>query len=109
VTNTSAHHVDHSALADRLHVEGPHATRQVQRLEAAGFVRRVPDPEHRRASRIRLTPAGRKVLERYLTVLRTWLGDALATWDQREVRDLACLLTKMADDWCTFVAGKADG
>src|SRR5690242_846079 len=32
-------------LAVRLAVEAPHVTRQVQRLERAGYVERVPDPD----------------------------------------------------------------
>ncbi|MGV9763640.1 MarR family winged helix-turn-helix transcriptional regulator [Micromonospora tulbaghiae] len=32
-------------------------TRTVQRLERAGYVRRVPDPDDRRATRVEPTPA----------------------------------------------------
>ena len=46
-------------LADRLGVEAPHVTRQVQRLQQAGYADRVPDPDDRRAQLIQLTPAGR--------------------------------------------------
>jgi DNA-binding MarR family transcriptional regulator len=34
-------------------------TRTIQRLEHAGFVRRSPDPDDKRAYRIEATPAGR--------------------------------------------------
>src|SRR5438270_13763267 len=39
-------------LAARLEVEAPHVTRQVQRLEKAGYAGRVPDPGDRRAQLI---------------------------------------------------------
>ncbi|WP_347877257.1 MarR family transcriptional regulator [Streptomyces sp. 8K308] len=37
-------------LASRLNAEAPHVTRQAQRLERAGYVDRVPDPDDGRAS-----------------------------------------------------------
>src|SRR5215469_11470648 len=46
-------------LAARLGVEGPHVTRQVQRLQQAGYVERGPDPDDRRAQLIQVTPEGR--------------------------------------------------
>jgi DNA-binding MarR family transcriptional regulator len=45
-------------LAARLGVEAPHVTRQVQRLQQAGYADRAPDPDDRRAHLIQLTPAG---------------------------------------------------
>src|ERR1700724_136098 len=51
-------------LAARLGVEGPHVTRQVQRLQQAGYADRVPDPDDGRAQLITLTPAGRAASER---------------------------------------------
>src|SRR6266487_4071797 len=51
-------------LAARLEVEAPHVSRQVQRLQQAGYVDRVPDPDDRRAQLIELTPAGRAASDR---------------------------------------------
>src|SRR5438876_10959877 len=45
-------------LAARLEVEAPHVTRQVQRLQQAGYADRTPDPDDRRPQLIRLPPAG---------------------------------------------------
>src|SRR5438876_6641673 len=45
-------------LAARLEVEAPHVTRQVQRLQQAGYADRAPDPGDRRPQLIRLPPAG---------------------------------------------------
>src|SRR5260370_39462615 len=36
-------------LAARLSVEAPHITRQVQRLQQAGYPTHTPEPDHRRA------------------------------------------------------------
>jgi DNA-binding MarR family transcriptional regulator len=95
------------ALAEALHIEAPHATRKVQRLESARLVQRVADPDDRRVSLITLTPSGRKMLDSYLAMLVTWLSEALSGWDRRELCELARLLTKMADDWSAFLADKA--
>src|SRR5438477_5344657 len=51
-------------LAARLSVEAPHVTRQVQRLQRAGYADRAPDPDDRRAHLIQLTPAGRAASDR---------------------------------------------
>ncbi|WNM32004.1 MarR family transcriptional regulator [Streptomyces sp. Li-HN-5-11] len=52
------------ALAQRLGVVAAHVTRQVTRLEEAGCAVRVPDPDDRRARRIRLTAPGRDAVDR---------------------------------------------
>ena len=51
-------------LAARLGVEAPHVTRQVQRLQQAGYADRAPDPDDRRAQLIKLTPAGKAASDR---------------------------------------------
>lgn len=44
-------------LADEFDTDSASMTRTVQRLERAGYVRRVPDPDDRRATRVEPTPA----------------------------------------------------
>ena len=55
-----------TTLADLLGVDAPTVTRKVQQLEQEGFVARHPDPDDRRATRIELSPAGRRTLQRVL-------------------------------------------
>jgi DNA-binding MarR family transcriptional regulator len=52
-----------SVLADADNSSQPTLTTQVQRLEAAGWARREPDPDDARASLISLTDEGRGALE----------------------------------------------
>ncbi len=56
-------------LARRLCVQPATITKMVSRMEKAGFLRREPDPEDQRVSRVYLTPSGRAVRA---DVERTW-------------------------------------
>jgi DNA-binding MarR family transcriptional regulator len=86
-------------LANRLGVEAPAVTRQVQRLERAGLVERVADPEDRRAQRVRATRAGREATDAIRAVGRRWMQEALSDWTAADMRALATLNHRMVDDF----------
>ena len=92
-------------LAQRLAVEASHVTRQVHRLEKAGYVRRVPDPDDRRAQRIELTGPGQEAVERIREASRRGMQMVLAAWSPRDLRQLADLFHRMVDD---FVANAVE-
>ncbi|MFE5794533.1 MarR family winged helix-turn-helix transcriptional regulator [Streptomyces sp. NPDC056503] len=83
-------------LAARLEVVPRAVTSLVDGLEAAGRVRRVPDPGNRRVIRIELTDEGRATLRELRSARRAAAEDILAplTVEQREV--LGGLLTALA-------------
>ncbi|WP_457541471.1 MarR family winged helix-turn-helix transcriptional regulator [Streptomyces filamentosus] len=83
-------------LAARLEVVPRAVTSLVDGLEAAGRVRRVPDPANRRVIRIELTDEGRATLRKLRSARRAAAEDILAplTVEQREV--LGGLLTALA-------------
>jgi DNA-binding MarR family transcriptional regulator len=85
-------------LAEMLGVDTPTVTRKVQQLERDGLVVRQTDPCDRRASRIRLTPAGRRTIERVRRARRAWLDQLVQNWDDDELSALADLLTRFAED-----------
>jgi DNA-binding MarR family transcriptional regulator len=91
-------------LAGRLGVEAPHVTRQVQRLQQAGYADRVPDPDDRRAQLIELTPAGRAAADRIRQAGTTGMQAALARWPPQELHQLATLLHRMVDDFLAYAA-----
>ncbi|GAA1752119.1 MarR family winged helix-turn-helix transcriptional regulator [Luedemannella helvata] len=66
-------------LAAEFNTDSASMTRTVQRLERAGYVRRVPDPEDGRATRVEPTPASlvlREKVERLWADLEAWtVGD----------------------------------
>jgi len=91
-------------LADRLGVEAPHVTRQVQRLQQAGYADRVPDPDDRRAQLIQLTPAGGAAADRIREAGTAGMQAALAHWPPQERHQLATLLHRMVDDFLAYAA-----
>ncbi|MFG3346370.1 MarR family winged helix-turn-helix transcriptional regulator [Streptomyces sp. NPDC048018] len=84
-------------LAARLEVVPRAVTTLVDGLEAAGRVRRVPDPTNRRVVRIELTDPGRDTLRELRSARRAAAEDMLAplTVEQREV--LGGLLSALVD------------
>ncbi|MEU9212929.1 MarR family transcriptional regulator [Streptomyces sp. NPDC048415] len=86
-------------LANRLAVEASHVTRQVQQLQKAGYVTRVPDPDDRRAQRIEITPTGREAIDRVREASVRGMQVALKSWSPEELRQLATLFHRMVDDF----------
>jgi MarR family transcriptional regulator for hemolysin len=82
-------------LAGVLHIEGPTLTRQLDRLEAEGLIRRQRDPGDRRAVRVETTVAGRQLYERLLEVAVTTDAEVRAGLSEREVETLHRLLMKV--------------
>jgi DNA-binding MarR family transcriptional regulator len=83
-------------LAELLGVDAPTVTRKVQQLERDGMVARHTDPNDRRATRIKLTPTGRRTLERILRARRAWLDHLLEGWDDSDLTTFASLLDRFS-------------
>ena len=96
-------------LATRLGVEASHVTRQVQRLQQAGYADGVPDPSDRRAQLIQLTPAGRAAVGRIREAGETGMQAALAHWPPQELHQLSTLLHRMVDDFLAYTADSLNG
>src|SRR5580704_17581603 len=96
-------------LAARLGVEGPHVTRQVQRLQQAGYADRVSDPDDHRAQLITLTPAGRAAADRIREAGTSGMQAALAHWPLEELHQFATLLHRMVDDFLAYAAAEEPG
>jgi DNA-binding MarR family transcriptional regulator len=93
-----------SELAVGLGVGDSHVTRQVQQLEKAGYVTRIPDPDDHRAQRIQLTPAGQEAVHRIREASYRGMQMALTHWSPGDLHQLATLFQRMVDD---FVAHSA--
>src|ERR1017187_5925629 len=86
-------------LADALGVEAPHVSRQVHKLQMAGYVERVADPGDLRARFVELTSAGEAASARVAGEARRGIEEVLANWQPDDLRQLATLLRRMLDDF----------
>jgi DNA-binding MarR family transcriptional regulator len=84
-----------SEIARVLQVSPAHVTRQVQDLEATGYVTVEPDPSDRRSCLVSLTPAGRGELGRLQEFGLDRFESFVASWDASEVLTFARLLRKL--------------
>jgi MarR family transcriptional regulator, transcriptional regulator for hemolysin len=78
--------INQVGLADLLEVEPISLARLVDRMEAAGWLQRRPDPADRRARRLYLTPKSRPVIDRIRVIAVGIYDEALAGLD-RTARD----------------------
>jgi DNA-binding MarR family transcriptional regulator len=86
-------------LADALGVEAPHVSRQVHKLQLAGYVAQAADPGDLRARFAELTTAGEAAAERIAGAARRGIEDALANWSPGDLDQLSVLLRRMLDDF----------
>ncbi|MCY0989041.1 MarR family transcriptional regulator [Nannocystis sp. ILAH1] len=82
-------------LAAALLMPKPTMTVYVKRLEAAGFLRREIDAADLRKHRLLITPAGRKVMQRGLTLLADAFAERLGRLSAGEQAQLRGLLEKL--------------
>lgn len=87
-----------SDVAQRLNVDLSVASRQCAALTAAGYVRREPDPEDRRAQRVTITDAGSRVLGESHRRMVGAFGRALEDWADDDVQALSDQLARLRDD-----------
>jgi DNA-binding MarR family transcriptional regulator len=66
-------------------------TNRLDRLEAAGFLRRLPDPDDRRGIMVELTDEGKRVYERAIDVQgrkEEFFASALSKSEQKQLNAL---------------------
>ncbi len=106
-TESASCHVQELAL--HLGIEPPSITRKTQELERAGYLRRVPNPEDRRAIDLRITAKGRTVANRIWKAQRSMLSEALQDWDPAERREFVRLFERFSSDLMLTGTGKTGG
>jgi DNA-binding MarR family transcriptional regulator len=85
-------------LADLAGRDYSTVSRQVAKLEALGLVTRHPGATDRRVNEAAVTPAGKAMTDALDEARETLASGLLATWSDKDQRDLARLLRRFADD-----------
>ncbi|MEU5870094.1 MarR family transcriptional regulator [Glycomyces sp. NPDC047369] len=70
-------------------------TGRLDKLEASGFIERLPDPGDRRGIKVRMTPLGREVIEESVRIGIAAQNEALAPLTAKERDQLGALLRKL--------------
>jgi DNA-binding MarR family transcriptional regulator len=73
-------------------------SRHADRLEAAGLLRRDPDPADRRGTLLALTAAGQRAVAEMRRRLAAELDDYLATWPPADAAAFARALLRFTED-----------
>ena len=84
--------------ADRLEVEPITLTRIVDRMEEAGWIERVADPDDRRARRLHLTDKSRGIVSKVKNRVEGLVEDMAFGLSQSERAELMRLLGVVADN-----------
>jgi MarR family transcriptional regulator, organic hydroperoxide resistance regulator len=82
-------------LAERLLVTKGNVCGLIDRVGAAGWVERRPDPEDRRANRLYLTDAGRKLLTEVFPCHARDIREAFGRLTEAELRQMHQLLERL--------------
>jgi DNA-binding MarR family transcriptional regulator len=82
-------------IAGFLGVTPRNVTGLVDSLEAGGLVERIPDPADRRATIVRVTPAGEAAAQRSRRVHQAVVGKVMGILTEREKLQLRHLSTKL--------------
>lgn len=83
-------------LAAALCMPKPSVTVHLKALEAAGHLKREIDPGDLRRHRLLLTPSGRKLMTRGMTLLAEAFGKRLGLLSSAEQTELKSMLEKMS-------------
>ena len=84
------------AAAQRIHPAA--LTRQVQALEAEGYIERRPDPLDGRAAVVEATTAGKAAHRRLAAANDAIMAEQLADWSTQELQDLVGRLERLIVD-----------
>lgn len=90
--------VKQTVLADILEVSPITLARQIDRLEAGGWVKRQPDPQDRRANRLYLTETAGPVMEELKSRANESREEALEGLSDEERDTLVDLLTRVREN-----------
>ena len=85
-----------SELASAIVLSPSGLSKLVDRMEAAGLLKREPDPRDARSTFARITPRGRTLVRKARRTHHAWLESTFgAALDDRDLRDLARIMQRI--------------
>ncbi|MGW2563107.1 MarR family winged helix-turn-helix transcriptional regulator [Streptomyces sp. NPDC001514] len=84
-----------SRLAELLAVDMSVTSRHVAHVADRGWIERSPDPDDRRSRILRLTPAGKELLDELARRTTDMLAHHLRDWSDEDVGQLNALLARL--------------
>ena len=83
-------------VAEQVGLDLSTVSRHLKALEDAGYVRRSPDPDDRRAALLEVSATGRDLLESTTRTRTALLDHATQDWPREDLADLTRLLNRLA-------------
>ena len=102
VAETGGKPLSLAQLSQRLDVSAPAVTYLVDRMIAAGHVRREPDPEDRRKTLLRYEDTGMALAREFFSPLGTHLRSAIGDLSDRDLRAAHRVFTAMITAMSSF-------
>lgn len=99
--------INQAGLADLLEIKPMTLVRQLDRMEADGWIERRPDPGDRRARRLMLSEKARPILTRILDLSSDVRGEAFAGLSEEEGWHLVDLLRRVHGNLVERVPSRA--
>ena len=86
-----------SDLAERACLDASTVSRHLRSLETDGYLVRTPDPEDGRATLLKVTKAGERVVADARRQRLEMLSDAVSDWSEEDLATLTHLTRRLAD------------
>jgi DNA-binding MarR family transcriptional regulator len=97
-TRTDDKKMSAGRLSELLMLSSGAMTNRLDRMEAAGLVRRVPDPNDRRGVLVEMTDKGEKVLDQAVLASAKEDADMVSSLNAKEKTQLNTLLRKVLEN-----------
>jgi len=105
---TQGEELGQEQLVEQLTISKPAVSRSLASLEDKGFVTRQPDPDDRRALRVRLTAKARAAGPAIEQVYDQVYGQALQGITQEEVQHIVALIVRVSQNFAPKHAGERE-
>lgn len=96
--------ITQETLVRHIRIDRGMIARSVKKLEDAGFLNRIPDPDNRRAVRISLTEKGMSVTPTLMEIEKEWEGIVAGFMNSDEIENFRSTIRMTADcsiQYCT--------